>query len=406
MAEGQDHMTRRWEFDALRGLMLVLMMATHLPTRFAAPLGQPLGYVSAAEGFVLLSGFMAGMVYTRQARRQGVGGLRDALWSRALKVYVCQAGLLVFLLTVVSVLGAVLGQAAINDLVAFHRERPMAALVCGLLLLYTPALLDILPMYVLFLLASPFVLRWGLQRGWAWVLGASLLLWLATQFGLSRALYDAVAAGGVLPVPYEQTGSFEMLAWQWLWVLGLWLGSELAEGRPGGAPAAQPLRFPPWLVRTAWAVALLGLVWRQWQGQLPFPDGIALAESTRASLNLLFDKWRLGPLRLLNLLALMVLLMHHAPQLLRALPRLPALETLGAASLTVFSAHLVLVLLALALLGAADELRPWSWDLALLSGGLVALWGVAKLEAWLDQGGLRALPPWPKPPPAPPRRPA
>ena len=57
-------MTRRWELDALRGLMLVLMTLTHLPTRVADPLGQPLGHVSAAEGFVMLSGYMAGMVYT------------------------------------------------------------------------------------------------------------------------------------------------------------------------------------------------------------------------------------------------------------------------------------------------------------------------------------------------------
>lgn len=48
-------MTRRWELDALRGLMLVLMTLTHLPTRLSSPLGQPFGFVSAAEGFVLLS---------------------------------------------------------------------------------------------------------------------------------------------------------------------------------------------------------------------------------------------------------------------------------------------------------------------------------------------------------------
>ena len=55
---------RLWELDALRGLMLVLMTLTHLPTRLTTPTGQPFGYVSAAEGFVLLSAFMAGMVYS------------------------------------------------------------------------------------------------------------------------------------------------------------------------------------------------------------------------------------------------------------------------------------------------------------------------------------------------------
>jgi uncharacterized membrane protein len=41
-------MNRLWELDALRGLMLVLMTLTHLPTRFSDPAGQPFGWVSAA----------------------------------------------------------------------------------------------------------------------------------------------------------------------------------------------------------------------------------------------------------------------------------------------------------------------------------------------------------------------
>ena len=41
-------MTRRLDIDALRGLMLVLMTFTHLPTRFASPFGQPLGFVSSS----------------------------------------------------------------------------------------------------------------------------------------------------------------------------------------------------------------------------------------------------------------------------------------------------------------------------------------------------------------------
>jgi hypothetical protein len=46
--------------------------------------------VSAAEGFVLLSAFMAGMVYTRKGRRTGVVAMRQAFWHRALVIYGCQ----------------------------------------------------------------------------------------------------------------------------------------------------------------------------------------------------------------------------------------------------------------------------------------------------------------------------
>ncbi|MBW8470508.1 MAG: OpgC domain-containing protein, partial [Thiobacillus sp.] len=62
---------RRWELDALRGLMLVLMTLTHMPTMYSLPSGQPFGFVSAAEGFVFLSAFMAGRVYGGPAPRPG-----------------------------------------------------------------------------------------------------------------------------------------------------------------------------------------------------------------------------------------------------------------------------------------------------------------------------------------------
>jgi hypothetical protein len=69
-------MQRWWEIDALRGLMLILMTLTHLPTRFSGPFGQPLGFVSAAEGFVFLSAFMAGFIFTKRAVKDGIPAMR------------------------------------------------------------------------------------------------------------------------------------------------------------------------------------------------------------------------------------------------------------------------------------------------------------------------------------------
>ena len=57
-------MTRRPELDALRGLMLVLITVTHVPTHYSGVLTQPFGFVSAAEGFVFLSAFLVDAVYT------------------------------------------------------------------------------------------------------------------------------------------------------------------------------------------------------------------------------------------------------------------------------------------------------------------------------------------------------
>ena len=82
VSRGPPHTSRRlmkryWEIDALRGLMLVLMTVTHLPTRLTDPLGQPFGFVSAAEGFVLLSAFVAGLVYSRISYNRGVDSMRQ-----------------------------------------------------------------------------------------------------------------------------------------------------------------------------------------------------------------------------------------------------------------------------------------------------------------------------------------
>ena len=56
---------RRPELDALRGLFLVWMTITHLPTRFSDFVNQPLGFVSSAEGFVFISALLIGRLYIR-----------------------------------------------------------------------------------------------------------------------------------------------------------------------------------------------------------------------------------------------------------------------------------------------------------------------------------------------------
>jgi hypothetical protein len=371
-------MDRRFDLDALRGLMLVLMTFTHLPTRFADPLGQPFGFVSAAEGFVMLSGFMAGMVYTGRARREGVPRMRRAFLERALKIYACQAALLLFLFTTIAAIGVLAEQSAVKDLLSFYLVRPKAAVVGSLMLIYNPPLLDILPLYIVFMLASPVLLQHGLRHGWTAILGASIVLWVAAQFDLGRSLYQALVAVTQVPVPFRETGAFELFAWQFLWVLGLWMGSQYATRE------APPTVFPRWLVALAIGVALAGFVWRHAVGQTPWPGFEAL--------NLAFDKWHLGPLRLIDFFALLVLAMRYGPALLARLPRLTWLEILGAASLPVFCAHLVLALLVLAVAGEPHAGRPVAMDLAILGASFAVLYAVALATRRIDRyaGGLRA----------------
>ena len=102
-------------------------------------------------------------------------------------------------------------------------------------------------------------------------------------------------------------------------------------------------------------------------------------------LNHLFDKWKLGPLRMLNLFAMLVLIMHFGPRLSERLPRIGFLEKLGSASLPVFCMHLVVVLAALSIAGQYQPGRPLLLDLLMMSAGLAALYATALITLYIDR---------------------
>lgn len=361
---------RRWELDALRGLMLVLMTLTHMPTMYSLPTGQPFGFVSAAEGFVFLSAFMAGRVYGNRARRDGVVVMQSAFHQRAFKLYLCQLGLLLLAFTVIAWLGVHNRQGGVTGLLEFFFIDPQAAVVGAALLLHNPPLLDILPLYIALMLVSPWLLRHALRHGWAGVLSISALLWLAEQWGLGLALHELAG----LPIPYKDMGAFHWFAWQALWVVGLCLGAR-----------QQPLpRIPFWCVVPAAMYAAGMLLWRHMVGQDPMPGVPAVG--------LLLDKWSLGPLRVLNFTSVFVLLVTFGPWLKQVLPRPLPLELLGRNSLSVFCAHIVIALFTLAFFGSPEVVRPWSTDVALLASAFAGLFAVAMaVEARERLGGRAAL---------------
>ena len=56
--------------------------------------------------------------------------------------------------------------AALEHLLDFYIAHPAVAIIGSLLLIYCPPLLDILPIYVIFLLASPFAFSIAVKRSW------------------------------------------------------------------------------------------------------------------------------------------------------------------------------------------------------------------------------------------------
>ncbi len=324
---------RRPELDALRGLFLVWMTLTHMPTRLSEWVNQPFGFLSSAEGFVFLSALLVARIYSRQAAEDSAG-LQTKLWRRAFKIYGIHVLMLTLAFTVVAALAAETHRAAIYNLLSFYLAHPGTAIVGSLLLLYCPPLLDILPMYVLFLAATPIVLTWAARRGWRVPLAASFALWLGAQLGIREWLHAGTVRLTHLQIPLQESGAFNMLAWQGVWMMGLWLGARSAEGR-------NPLRR----VNTPIALSALGVclfflgVRHGWLGPHLTQDALAFS----------LDKWHIGPLRVLNLFAFTTLFYWLRRFVFPIVQNEPFL-TLGKASLEVFCAHIVFVFLALALL--------------------------------------------------------
>ena len=373
---------RRIDLDWLKGLMLILMTVTHLPTVFSARFGQPFGFVSAAEGFVFLSAFLVGSVYSRMARERGYEAMRNALLGRAAKVYAVHAGLLLFLFLVLVPLAGSRSAHALTDLASFYLRDPDAALLGGLTLVYNPPLLDILPMYVVFLALSPWVLGLSARRGWTRCFTVGMALWVFAQFDGGRFVYAQIATALDLRGDYTQTGAFALLAWQLLWLAGLWAGQYSVQRR---LPALSTRGPSGWLL-AATAVAAVLFVWRHVTGQVP--------SDANATLNALFDKWHLGPLRLLNFAALAVLAMHGR-EVLTAWARDSSLVQMGRASLAVFCAHLVVCLTLLATVPDGAAPRPGTIDAAVLAGTLVTLYAVARVALRRSKAGTKDVRPSP-----------
>src|SRR3984885_436567 len=146
-------MERRIELDALRGLMLVWITLTHLPTAASTYVNQPFGFVSAAEGFIFLSALFTGRIYSRMAERDGYSKMTLQLWLRTVRLYGYHALLLAFAFLVAVPIASHGDWPGLHNLLDFYfMAGAKKAVMEAALLIYRPPLLDILPMYIIFLL--------------------------------------------------------------------------------------------------------------------------------------------------------------------------------------------------------------------------------------------------------------
>lgn len=342
--------TRFLGLDILRGVLLVLMAVSHLPTRFRAYSNDFFGMVSAAEGFIFLAAFLTAFLYAPRAETFGWPHVREKLLARTKKLYRYHIGLLFVAFASVFLLAE---RTALARWFGFFLSEPVQAMLGAATLVYRPPLFDILPLYILFMALSPFVLERAVRTGFRYPFIVSLVLWGAAQLGARQWLHLASEPFHALPA--EVFGAFDVLGWQLLWMIGLYAGTKISTHKD-----PKKLAPPRWL----WGAALLvcGLCLYLRYGNLD--------SNLEESFGYAVDKWRLAPLRILNLAGFAVLLLRFGKPLAR-LPVLASFGHLGRSSLQVFSTHLVLCLVCCAVYDdMVDELSVIEELLVLLTTGV------------------------------------
>jgi hypothetical protein len=334
-------MTRRPEIDAVRGLMLVWMTATHLPTVLSTYSNQTFGFVSASEGFIFLSALFTGLIYSRVAEREGLGAMRRKLWSRTVRLYGYHALLLAFTFLVAVPIASRGNRPGLHNLLDFYfAVGPKRAITEAALLIYRPPLLDILPMYVIFLLATPVALTLAKRIGWSSILSAAITVWALAQLGLRQVIYDLSHLLGVR-IPLNEMGSFDLWAWQLCWIMGLWCGVRWAQGDWDVESWARRLTVPVLIIAPVLLVV-----------RYAASHGLDLGWTM-----FLVDKWHFGAVRIINFVAVAALMIRFQA-VLKPLAVRP-LVMLGQSSLQVFCVHLLFCFAGLTLLGSAAMLSGW-----------------------------------------------
>jgi hypothetical protein len=343
-------MGRRTELDAVRGLMLVWIALTHLPTSASTYVNQPFGFVSAAEGFIFLSALFTGRIYYRMAEHDGYWPMMRRLWSRTLRLYVYHGLLLAFAFLVAVPIASRGNRPGLHNLLDFYFiAGAKQSITEAALLVYRPPLLDILPMYIIFLAFTGVALLLARKIGWKPILLGGLVIWSFAQLGFRSAEHNFMMRFIPTRIPLNEMGSFDLWAWQFLWIAGVWLGVRWGQDNLPIEQWARRVAIPAILIATP-----LFLLRRALE------RGVELGAS-----EFLFDKWHLGPLRLMNFAAVAAVLIV-AQSALKPLAIRP-LVLLGQSSLQVFCVHLLFCFAGLTLMGNASTLNGWKQSALLIT---------------------------------------
>lgn len=210
-------MKRIAALDMLRGYALVCIMLDHMPISVMRKLTlSNFAIFDAAELFVLLSGFLVGMVWIKVEARHGRWAAQRRFFKRAVQVWLA----LVIGSLILALLSALLFRLHLNHTAVWFQysrwivEHPLGYLATVALMWMQPNLMDVLALYVLLIATVPLTVPFILRFPWA-ALAVSVTVWWFAQ-PLNALIPNQRPGPGLL---------FNPFGWQLLFFFGVGMGA-------------------------------------------------------------------------------------------------------------------------------------------------------------------------------------
>jgi hypothetical protein len=310
---------RDLRLDLMRGIGQWMVFLDHIPYDIVSWLTlRNYGFSDAAEFFVFISGYTAGFVYGPAMAYGQYFAATKRLLKRAWQLYVAHIFLFLFFVAQIARAARRFDNPMYGNEynIFLFLERPDVMIGQTLMLKFKPVDLDVLPLYIVLVLALPMIL-WGLVKIPRWTLLASAVLYvLARMFDWNLPSFP----GG--------NWYFNPFAWQMLFVFGAWCGlTKAAEIAPLIRSRAVEILALAWiafsfLIVMTWHIPALGALVPPWMIHIIYP----------------IDKSDLDMFRLVHFLALAVVFVRYIPRQWPALhsPILRPLILIGQNSLPIF----------------------------------------------------------------------
>jgi hypothetical protein len=310
---------RDLRLDLMRGIGQWMVFLDHIPYDVVTWLTlRNYGFSDAAEFFVFISGYTAGFVYGPAVACGQYFAATKRLLKRAWQLYVAHIFLFLFFVAQIARAARRFDNPMYGNEynIFLFLEHPDVMIGQTLMLKFKPVDLDVLPLYIVLVLALPMIL-YGLVKIPRWTLLASAVLYvLARMFDWNLPSFP----GG--------NWYFNPFAWQMLFVFGAWCGlTKAAEIAPLIKSRAIEILALAWiafsfLIVMTWHIPALGALVPQWMIHIIYP----------------IDKSDLDMFRLIHFLALAVVFVRYIPRQWPALhsPILRPLILIGQNSLPMF----------------------------------------------------------------------